>query len=103
MTLLLTSTLTVLLQRNSRPLSSSGAAFFTSLTLNAAKFSISFGRIKRQPQARLSPEMEEAVSKTPKAFAAAHKSDKDRLVYICASGHASSVIAKAKAKTWQVT
>ena len=42
---------------------SSAAAFFTSLTLNAAKSSIPFGRIKRYPKACGSAEVEVAVSK----------------------------------------
>ena len=42
--------------------------------------------------------MEEAVSERRKAFAAAHKSDKDRQAYISASRRASSVIAKVKAE-----
>ena len=47
--------------------------------------------------------MEEAVSEKRKAFAAAHRSDEDRQVYISASLHASCVIAKAKAEKWQAT
>ena len=47
--------------------------------------------------------MEEAVSERRKAFAAAHRSDENRLAYIYASRHASSVIAKAKAEAWQTT
>ena len=47
--------------------------------------------------------MEEAVSERRKAFAAAHKSDENRQAYISASRRASSVIAKAKAETWQTT
>ena len=82
---------------------SSAAALFTSLTLNAAKSSISFGRIKRPFKAWWSPEVEEAVSERRKAFAAAHRSDEDRHAYISASRRASSVIAKAKAETWQAT
>ena len=35
---------------------------FSSLPLNATKSSISFGHVKRQPQARWSPEVYEAVS-----------------------------------------
>ena len=54
------------------------AALFTSLTLNAAKSSSPFGRIKRHPKAWWSAEVEEAVSKRRKAFAAAHRSDEDR-------------------------
>ena len=84
---------------------SSAAALFTSLTLNAAKSSISFGRIKRPPKAWWSAEMEQVVSERRKAFATAHRSDEDRQAYISASRRASSVIAKAKAKAeaWQTT
>ena len=82
---------------------SSPAAPFTFLALNAAIFSIPFGHVKRQPQAWWSPEAESAVSERRKAFAAAHRSDKDCQAYISASRHASSVIAKAKAETWQAT
>ena len=78
---------------------SSAVALFTSLTLNAAKSSIPFGRIKRPPKAWWSAEVEEAVSKRRKVFAAAHKSDEDRQAYIFASRRPSSVIAKAEA--WQ--
>ena len=80
---------------------SSAAALFTSLTLNAAKSSIPFGRIKRTPKTWWSAEVEQAVSERRKAFAAAHRSDEDRQAYISASRRASSVIAKAKA--WQTT
>ena len=45
--------------------------------------------------------MEEAFTGRRKAFDAAHRSDEDRQAYICASRRASSVIAKAKAETWQ--
>ena len=48
------------------------------LTLNAAKFSITFSRIKRHPKALLSTEVEKAVSERCEAFAAAHRSDEDR-------------------------
>ena len=82
---------------------SSAAALLTSLTLNAAKSSIPFSRIKRPPKAWWSAEMEEAVSERRKAFAAAHRSDEDRQAYISASRRASSVIAKAKAEAWQTT
>ena len=80
---------------------SSAAALFTSLTLNAAKSSIPFGRIKRPPKAWWYAEVEEEVSERRKAFAAAHRSDEDRHAYISASRRASSVIAKAKAEAWQ--
>ena len=79
------------------------AALFTSLALNAAKSSISLGCIKRPPKAWWFAEVESAVSERRKAFAAAHGSDEDRRAYISASRHASSVIAKAKAETWQTT
>ena len=82
---------------------SSAAALFTSLTLNASKSSIPFGRIKRPPKAWWSPEVEEAISERRKAFAATHRSDEDRQAYISASRRASSVIAKAKAQAWQTT
>ena len=82
---------------------SSAAALFTSLKMNAAKFSISFGRIKRHPKAWWSDEVEGAVGERCKAFAAAHKDDEDCQVYICASRRPSSVIAKAKVETWQTT
>ena len=86
------------------PLSlSSAAAVFTSLTLNAAKFSFPFGRIKRLPKAWWCPEVEQAVGERRKAFAAAHRSDEDRQAYISASRRASSVIAKAKAEARQTT
>ena len=81
----------------------SAAALFTSLAMNAAKSSISFGRIKRPPKAWWSAEVEEAVSERCRAFATAHRSDKDRQAYISASRRASSVIAKAKAEAWQTT
>ena len=82
---------------------SSAAALFTSLTLNAAKSFIPFGRIKRPPKAWWSAEVEEAVSESRRAFAAAHRSDEDRQAYISASRRASSVIAKAKTEAWQTT
>ena len=50
----------------------SAAALFTSLTLNAAKSSIPFGRIKRHPKAWWSAEVEEVVSERRESFAAAH-------------------------------
>ena len=82
---------------------SSAAALFTYLTLNGAKSSISFGRIKVPPKAWWYAEVEQAVSERRKAFAAAHRSDEDRQAYISASRRASSVIAKAKAEPWQTT
>ena len=82
---------------------SSAAALFTPPTLNAAKSSIPFGRIKRPPKAWWSAEVEEAVSERRKAFAAPYRSDEDRQAYISASRRASSVIAKAKTEAWQTT
>ena len=61
------------------------AALYTSLTLNTAKSSIPFSRIKRHPKAWWSAEVEGAVSERRKAFGAAHRSDEDRQAYICAS------------------
>ena len=81
---------------------SSAAALFYSLALNAAKSSIPFGRIKRNPKAWWSAEVEVAVFRC-KAFAAAHRSDEDRQAYISASRRSSSVIAKVKAEAWQTT
>ena len=82
---------------------SSAAALFTSLALNAANSSISFGRIKRHPKVWWSAEVESTVSERRKAFAAAHRSDENRQAYISVSQRASSVIAKAKAEAWQTT
>ena len=82
---------------------SSAAALFTSLTLNAAKSSIPFVRIKRHSKTWWSAEVEQAVSERRKAFAAAHRSDEDCQVYISASRRASSVIPKAKTEAWQTT
>ena len=82
---------------------SSAAALFASLTLNAAKSSIPFSRIKRPPKAWWSAEVEEVVSERRKTFAAAHRSDEDRQASISASRRASSVIAKAKSEAWQTT
>ena len=63
----------------------SAAALFTSLALNAAKSSIPFSRIKRPPKAWWSAEVEGALSERCRAFAAAHRSDKDHQAYISAS------------------
>ena len=82
---------------------SSAAALFTSLTLNAAKSSILFGRIKRHPKVWWCAEVEETVRERRKAFAAAHRSHEDPQAYISASQRASSVITKAKAEAWQAT
>ena len=80
---------------------SSAATLFAFLTLNAAKSSIHFGRIKRHPKAWWSAEAEDAVSERHKPFAAAHRSGENRQSYISDSLRASSAIAKAEA--WQTT
>ena len=103
MALPLTLTLTVPQQRNTRLFLFPLLLLSLPLTLNAAKFSISFGRIKRHLKTWWSAEVEQAVSDRRKAFAAAHRSDEDRQAYISASRRASSVIAKAKAEAWQTT
>ena len=82
---------------------SSVVAFFTSLALNVAKSSISFGCIKRHPKAWWSAEVEEAVSEKHKAFAAIHRNDEDHQAYISTTQRALSVIGKAKAEAWQTT
>ena len=58
----------------------SAATLFTSLALNAAKFFIGFDPIKRHPKAWWSAEVEEANNERHKVFAAAHRSDENRLV-----------------------
>ena len=73
----ITLTSTVLLQRNTRlfPFLCHCPLYFSDN--EPAKFSIPFGRIKRQPQAWQSPEREKLVSKKGKAFAVAHRSHDD--------------------------
>ena len=88
-----TLTLTVFPQRNSRLFLFPLLLLSSSLTLNAAKSSIYFGRIKRHPKAWWSAEVEEVVSERRKAFAGAQRSDEDPQAYIIASRRASSVIA----------
>ena len=85
-------------EKNSSLSLSSTVALYTFLALNAVKFFIAFGRVKRQPQAWWSPEVEETVSVRRKAFAAAFKSDEDCQGDISFSRHTSSIIAKAKAE-----
>ena len=79
---------------------SSAAALFTFLTLNAAKFSIPFGRVKGQPQAWWSSKVEGAFREKRKAFAFVHRSDEEQKAYITVYRKASSIIAKAKAEVW---
>ena len=82
---------------------SSAAALFTSLTPNTAKSFIPFGCIKRQPKDLWSAEVKEAFSKRRKAFAASHRSNKDRQAFISAFRRALSLIAKAKTEAKQST
>ena len=77
-------------------LSSSAAAPFTFLTLNAAGFYIPFSRIKCHPKAWCSAEEEEATSERRKAFAVTHRAYEDRQAYISTSRRALSVIAGAR-------
>ena len=78
MTLVLTLTLTVLLQRNTRLFSlSSTATLFTFLAVNVATSSIPFSCITRHSIAWWSAEVEEAISERRKDFDAAHRSDED--------------------------
>ena len=79
MTLSSTSTLGVLLQKNTPPiLFLVLTAFFTFLALNAAKFLISLGCVKHQYQAWWSLEVEKAVTKRLEAFSATHRSNENR-------------------------
>ena len=54
------------------------AAILTSLALNAAKPSIPFGSVQRQPQDWWFSAVEEAFRERCKAFASAHRSDEKR-------------------------
>ena len=62
----------------------------------------SFGSINHPAKAWWSPEVADAVAKRRKAFAKAHCSE-DRQNYIATSRYTSTVISKAKAKSWQKT
>ena len=59
-------------------------------------------RIGRPPETWWSAEVEEAVGEGRGAFAAAHRGDEDRQACISASRRTSSIIARAKAGTWQM-
>ena len=76
---------------------------FTKLLNDAATSAIFFGRINRPAKAWWSPEVADAVAKRRKAFAKAHCSEEDRQHYIATSRYTSTVISKAKAKSWQNT
>ena len=74
---------------------------FTKLLNDAATSAIPFGSISRPAKAWWSPEVADAVAKRRKAFAKAHCSEEDRQHYI--TTYTSTVISKAKAKSWQKT
>ena len=76
---------------------------FTKLLNDAATSAIPFGSINRPAKAWWSPEVADAVAKRRKAFAKAHCSEEDRQHYIATSRYTSTVINKAKAKSWQNT
>ena len=57
----------------------------------------------RPAKAWWSPEVADAVAKRRKAFAKAHCPEEDRQHYIATSRYTSTVISKAKAKSWQKT
>ena len=58
-------------------------------------FVLAVSNANLKPGGRL---VEEAEIERRKAFAAAHRSDEDRQIYIIAYGHVWSVTAKAKGK-----
>ena len=76
---------------------------FTKLLNDAATSAIPFGSINRPAKAWWSPEVADAIAKRRKAFAKAHCSKEDRQHYIATSRYTSTVISKAKAKSWQNT
>ena len=64
--------------------------------MNAAKFSILFGRVERQSQAWWFSQVEKPVKERRKAFATALGSDEDQQAYNSTFRNGLSVIAKAK-------
>ena len=76
---------------------------FTKLLNNAATSAISFGSINRPAKAWWSSEIADAVAKRRKAFAKAHCFEEDLQNYISINRYTSTVINKAKAKSWQNT
>ena len=76
---------------------------FTKLLNDAATSAIPFGSINRPAKAWWSSEVADAVAKRQKAFAKAHCFEEDRQHYIATSRYTSTVINKAKAKSWQNT
>ena len=79
------------------------AALFTFLTLNAAKFSISFWRRQTPTSTLKSNELKKTVKERRKAFAAVYASNEDRQACISVPRYASSVIAKPRTEAWQAT
>ena len=79
------------------------ACSFSLFLVEAAKASISFGRLARSPKAWWSQEAESAVQERRRARSEAHRSEAHRLRYTDASRKASSVISTAKSATWQAT
>ena len=76
---------------------------FTKLLNDATTSAIPFGGINRPTKAWWSSEVADAAAKRRKAFAKAHCSEEDRQHYIATSRYTSTVISKAKAKSWQKT
>ena len=86
MTLPLTSIDTVLLRRNTpRFLFPLQLRSFPVYALNAAKSTIPIGRVKRQPRAWSSPEVEEAVRESCQDFASSPKSDEEQRTHFSSS------------------
>ena len=76
---------------------------FTKLLNDAATSAIPLGSINRPTKAWWSSEVADAVAKRQKAFAKAHCSEENRQHNIATSRYTSTVISKAKAKSWQKT
>ena len=76
---------------------------FTKLLNDAATSAIPFGNINRPTKAWWSSEVADAVAKRRKAFAKAHCYEEDCQHYIAIFRYTSTVITKAKAKSWQNT
>ena len=99
-----TITLLILIPSNFITLSLSEATHtFTKLLNDAATSAIPFGSINCPAKAWWSSEVADAIAKRRKAFAKAHCSEEDRQHYIATSRYTSTVITKAKAKSWQKT
>ena len=79
------------------------ACSFSLFLVEAAKASISFGRLGLSPKAWWFQEAESAVRERRRARSVAHRSEAHRLRYIIASRRSSLVISRAKSATWQAT